>query len=281
MILQPIEYTGATVVSERRYRRSETVTEALAYQCAHIRDGLDLSALVVTDDLGDRWVGAGDRALCRMLSKAAPDLARTGTQDAEFRIKALRSLQSDLTSAQLSTCAIRVPGRDRYVYVTGIGNNKLRTTGVMGAASGTRRILGFVPSTPVRSGASDADGLLQSIVSRSFEKVMESGLVVGPTPRKSLTGVDDGVYRGAVRHILAPAWEALARSGVVARDPWRSLSWFHREADLGGGIFARTLTSPLREARSGLKLGELSVRVVHRHDFFDLPSAPEVHVRWR
>ncbi len=281
MILQPIEYAGDTVVSERRYRRSETVTEALAFQCAHIRDGLELSALVVTDDIGDRWVGAGDQALCRMLSKAAPDLSRADTAGAAFRMKALQSLQSDLTTSQISTCAIRVPGRDRYVYVTGIGDNRLRTSGVMGAATGTRRILGFTPSGTTATASTDADVVLQSIVERSFDHVMQSGLVIGPTPQRGLSGVDDTVYRGTLRHILAPAWEALARSGVAARDPWRTPRWKQRERRVSRDIFVRRLVSPLRESRTGIKLGELSITFEHRHEFFDLPSCPQVSVRWR
>lgn len=281
MILQPIEYAGDTVVSERRYRRSETVTEALAFQCAHIREGLELNAIVVTDDLGDRWVGAGDRALCRMLSKAAPDLSRADSAGANFRMKALQSLQSDLTTSQISTCAIRVPGRERFVYVTGIGDNRLRTAGIMGAASGTRRILGFAPPGSSAVQASDADTVLQSIVDRSFEQVMDSGLVIGPCPKRSFGRADDTVYRGTLRHILAPAWEALSRSGVSARDPWRTPRWSQRETRVADDIFCRRLVAPLREARTGIRLGELAIAFEHRHEFFDLPTAPRITVRWR
>ena len=58
---------GRTISSDMRYRRSERVTDALAFQCAHLQEQLGLEAVVVSDDAGTSWVGAGDLALCRVL----------------------------------------------------------------------------------------------------------------------------------------------------------------------------------------------------------------------
>lgn len=282
MISQPLEFVGNTQVMDRRYRRSPKRLEALAYQCAHVRDGLTLDAVVVADDVGDRWVGAGDRALCRMLAKSAQQLADSESAGAEYRMKALQSLRGDLTDAQLTTCTIKVPGRNRRVYVAGIGENVLRSTGVMTTAHGTKRILGFQQTLPLQSPTrEDADVLLQSICDRSYDRLLAAGSLVGPPPRRSFGRVDDGIYRGVVRHILAPVFDAVARSGVVAADPWRSLTFRSREAKHVDGEFVRTLVSPLREARTGMRLGEMHIAVHHRHDYFDLPRAPQVTVRWR
>ena len=282
MISQPLEFVGDTQVMERRYRRSPKRLEALAYQCAHVRDGLALDAVVVADDVGDRWVGAGDRALCRMLAKSAQQLSHRESQGAEYRMKALKSLRGDLTDAQLSTCTIKVPGRNRRVYVAGIGENVLRNTGVMTTAQGTQRILGFDHRAPLGAPSrEDADALLQTICDRSYDRLLEAGSLVGPPPRRVFGRSDDGVYRGVVRHILAPVFDAVARSGVVATDPWRSLTFRSRESRHADGGFVRTLVSSLREARTGMRLGELHVAVHHRHDYFDLPRAPQLTVRWR
>jgi hypothetical protein len=280
MNMSTIEFDGETVVMDRRYRRSVSATEALAYQCSHIRDGLSLDALVVSDDVGDRWVGAGDRSLCRMLSKAAPELVLAGSAGAEFRLKALQSLRSDLTNSQITTCALRVPGRERHIYVAGVGLNKLRTSGVVDAATGARRILGFDPVATPDDKAS-AERQLQSIVERSFEKVTSAGVIVGTPPERRFGRFDDTAYRAIVRHIVAPAWETMARSGVVARDPWRSYNWLNREEHRGEGLYVRQLVSPLREARTGVRLGDLRLAVPHRHNIFDLPSAPRVTIRWK
>ena len=46
---------GRTISSDKRYRRSERVTDALAFQCAHLQEQLGLEAVVVSDDVGTSW----------------------------------------------------------------------------------------------------------------------------------------------------------------------------------------------------------------------------------
>ena len=92
---------------------------------------------------------------------------------------------------------------------------------------------------------------------------------------------DDRVYRDTLAHVLAPAFDAIAQSGVIVEDMWRNYRLRTRETRIEEGLYERVFRPTLREARSGVRLGELEVRFFHRHDMFEIPYCPRLDLRWR
>lgn len=266
----------ATSVTNRRYRRSEKVSDALAFQCAHVQEGLALEAVVVTDDTGDRWVGSGDKRLCRLLSRSANQLVHP-TVDAELRIKALRSLRSDLGPADITTYAIRVPERERFVFVTGVGKSVMRDNGVVGAAGGVKRILGFNPAAPA---AEDPQRVLQRLVTDRYHAMLRDDELTGPMPSGLFGMVDDRIYSDVLDRILEPALDTIVRSGLVSDALWKRYRWSTREVAQPDGSWVRLFAPSLREPRTGARVGVLEIEFHHRHDRFDVPFPPALRLRW-
>ncbi|MCB9507625.1 MAG: hypothetical protein H6698_07860 [Myxococcales bacterium] len=277
LTLDPAEPTR---IVDRRYRRSQLTTEALAFQCAHVQEGLELDALIVSDDTGDRWVGAGDKALCRLLSRSAPAISG-GDDRGAMRMRALQVLRSDLSGTQLTACRIQVPRQDRFIYVTGVGTNRMRPSGVVSAATGTKRILGY--ERPVANATSDGDAqrTLQRVVDGAYARLVSAHGVRGDAPSAMFGFVDDRAYRDTLAHILAPAVDMLAQSGLIVDDLWRNYRLRTRETRVDVGVYERTFASPIRDGRTATCVGELDVKFTHRHDVFDIPYCPRVALRWR
>ena len=276
-----IDPAEPTRIVDRRYRRSDVTTQALAFQCAHVQEGLSLRAMIVSDDIGDRWVGSGDRALCRMLSKSAPAIA-SGDEHAAMRLRALQVLQSDLDGSRVTTTRIKVPRQSRYIYVTGVGANQMRAGGVGTTAEGAKRILGYTLDRTIdERGDYDAARAIQALVDGAFARLVSAAGVTGEAPSSFLGFSDDRVYRDTLNHILAPAIDAIAKSGIVVDDIWRNYLWRSREARIDESIFERRFTASMRESRSNARLGELDVRFFHRHEVFDIPYCPRINLRWR
>lgn len=265
-----------TSVTNRRYRRSEKVADALAFQCAHVQEGLALEAMVVTDDTGDRWVGSGDKRLCRLLSRSANQLVHP-TIDAELRVKALRSLRSDLGPGDITTFAIRVPERERFVFVTGVGKSVMRDHGVVGAAGGVKRILGYVTPSAV---AEDPQRVLQRLVTERFHGLQRDDELVGPAPSGLFGLVDDRIYADVLERIMEPALDTIVRSGLVCDPLWARYRWNTREVGQRDGTWVRLFAPSLREPRTGARVGLLEIEFHHRHDRFDVPFAPTLRLRW-
>lgn len=284
--MEDIELTidphDVTVITDRRGRRSEVTTQAIAFQCAHIQEGLGLDALVVADDAGDRWVGAGDRALCRFLSKNAPELA-AGEHDAAMKLRALQTISDGLGAAHVTTARVLVPHMNgRYLYVTGVGDNRLRRNGVATTANGSKRILGYEQPLPAATKSDlDADATLQQMVDGAYARLVSAAGVSGAAPQGFMGMFDDRVYRDALNHVLAPAFDALAQSGVIVDDVWRNYRLRTREVRIENGLYERTFTGSLRQAHAGVRLGELEVRFFHRHDRWEIPYCPRLTLRWR
>ena len=276
-----IDPAEPTRIVDRRYRRSDITTQALAFQCAHVQEGLSLRAMIVSDDIGDRWVGSGDKALCRMLSKSAPAIA-SGDEHAAMRLRALQVLQSDLDGSRVTTTRIKVPRQSRYIYVTGVGVNQMRVGGVSTTAEGAKRILGYaLDAGPDERGDYDAARAIQALVDGAFARLVSAAGVAGNVPSTFFGFSDDRAYRDTLNHVLAPAIDAIAKSGIVVDDIWRNYRWRSREIRLDESIFERRFSAPMRESRSNARLGELEVRFFHRHDAFDIPYCPRVNLRWR
>ena len=276
-----IDPAEPTRIVDRRYRRSDITTQALAFQCAHVQEGLSLRAMIVSDDVGDRWVGSGDKALCRLLSKSAPAIA-SSDEHAAMRLRALQVLQSDLDGSRVTTTKIKVPHQSRYIYVTGVGVNQMRVGGVSTAAEGTKRILGYNARIQEQDGPDyDAGRALQNLVDGAFARLVCAAGVTGEVPAGFLGLSDDRVYRDTLNHILAPAIDAIAKSGIVVDDLWRNYRWRSRESRVDATIFERRFVSPMREGRSNVRLGDLEIRFFHRHDVFDIPYCPRLTLRWR
>lgn len=272
-----LDPSDATVVADRRYRRSTNVTQALAFQCGHIQHGLDLDALIVSDDVGDRWVGAGDHALCRFLSRNAPELA-AGNEDAAMKLRALQTISEGLESGHVTTARVKLPNSGRYLFVTGVGSNCMRTHGVSTAAHGSKRILGYVQ--PGTSKDVNATETVQDLVNTAFAR-LEGGAAVGADPASFMGFFDDRVYRDLLDHVLAPAVDAIVASGLVIEDMWRNYRLRTRERRVDWGLYERTFRPVIREARTGVRLGELEVRFFHRHDIYEISHAPQVQIRWK
>ncbi len=273
-----LDPADATVVSDRRYRRSPNTSQALAFQCAHIQTGLSLDALIVSDDVGDRWVGAGDRALCRFLSRNAPELA-AGESDAAMKLRALQTISEGLESGHVTTTRVKLPNQNRFLFVTGVGNNRMRTHGVSTAAHGSKRILGYIQ--PAVGEDMDATETLQDLVDGAFSRLEGAAGVTGAEPTSFMGFFDDRVYRDTLTHVLSPAMDAIARAGLVADDIWRNYRLRSRETKIEWGLYERSFRSTLREHRTGVSLGELEIRFYHRHDLFEISRAPQVKIRWR
>lgn len=270
-----------TIVADRRYRRSDKVTDALAFQCAHVTDQYGLEAVVVGDETGDRWVGSGDRSLCRLLSRSAAEIARGPSVKLEYRLAALQSLRSDLDPSRVATFRIDIPGSARQVYVTGVGAGRLRDVGVVNAADGTKRILGVTPGRVPRPAvaAENPDRALQDLVhARWFQ--LGGGAAMGVGPRRSLLGYDDLAYTELLGTLLEPVHAELTGAGLVADSLWAGYRWRSSEAPAGDGVYVRALRAPVREARSGVQVGALIVDMAHRHDSLSLPLPPQVGLRW-
>lgn len=278
-----IDPAEPTRIIDRRYRRSEITTQALAFQCAHVQEGLSLRAMIVSDDIGDRWVGSGDKALCRMLSKSAPAIG-SGNEHAAMRLRALQVLQSDLDGSKVTTTKIKVPNQSRYIYVTGVGANQMRVGGVSTAAVGTKRILGYTQRPQQHldeRGDYDAGRALQHLVDGAFARLVCAAGVTGEVPTGFFGLSDDRVYRDTLNHILAPAIDAVAKSGIVVDDLWRNYRWRSRETRIDESVFERKFSASMREGRSNVRLGEFEVRFFHRHDAFDVPYCPRLTLKWR
>jgi hypothetical protein len=276
-----IDPAEPTRILDRRYRRSDITTQALAFQCAHVQEGLSLRAMIVSDDVGDRWVGSGDKALCRLLSKSAPAIS-SADEHAAMRLRALQVLQSDLDGSRVTTTKIKVPHQSRYIYVTGVGVNQMRVGGVSTAAEGTKRILGYTGRPQEEDGPDyDAARALQNLVDGAFARLVCADGVTGAVPVGIFGLSDDRVYRDTLNHILAPAIDAIAKSGIVVDDLWRNYRWRSREARVDANIFERRFVTPMREGRSNVRLGNLEVRFFHRHGVFDMPYCPRLTLNWR
>jgi hypothetical protein len=286
---------GPTRSRDRRYRRSDEVTRALAFQCAHIQEGLQMQAVVVTDDRGESWVGSGDRSLCRLLSRSMPSFASQDAAAVQLRIEALTAARADFDVDRLSTYRIRVPDRERYVYVSGLGGTVLRDQGMTTAATGVKRILGYVPSqqapplvpttspkaaTPALPQADDPVVLLQRLASDRYSEMAATGALQGALGAGWFGSTDEG-YREVLARLLQPVLDAILTSGLVVEDPWSGYRWRSRETTERDGTRVRNLSAALREPRSGARVGTLGVGFVHRHDRFDVPRAPAISLRWR
>lgn len=268
---------------DRRYRRADETPRALAFQCAHIQESLGLEAMVVSDASGDAWVGAGDRHLCRLLARSASSIASDDLEAREFRLNALRSLRSDLTTAQVTTYRVPVPGRSASIFITGVGGSRMRDHGVVSVAGGTRRILGYERADrgPALPANARPEEVLQHQINEVWHRHASSIMpvdAIAPARRFGLT--DDRVYAPAVELLLAPALTTLVRSGVLPDDLWKSWRLRSSERHIGDGVFVRNFQVPLREVRSGARLGTLFVDLYHRHDVWELVERPVVGLQW-
>jgi hypothetical protein len=271
-----------TIVADRRYRRSERVTDSLAYQCAHVQSQFGMEAVVVSDNSGDRWVGSGDKSLCRLLGRSAPEIARGPSSKLDYRLAALQTLRSDLNPGNVATFRIDLPATGSHVFVTGVGVGRMRDVGVVNVADGTKRILGVTPgrvreAPPV---VTDPEIVLNELVSRVWHQMRDRGQLVGADPVRRLGAFDDRVYADALEQVLEPVMVELGQSGLVADSLWAAWRWRSSEAPLGDGIFVRTLRAPVREVRTGLQVGALHVDLPHRHDVFAFTHPPHVRLRW-
>jgi hypothetical protein len=268
---------------DRRYRRTDDRPRALAFQCAHIQEALGLEAMVVSDASGDAWVGSGDRHLCRLLARSASSIASEDREAREFRLSALRSLRNDLTTAQVTTFRVPVPGRPSSIYITGVGGSRLRDHGVVTVAGGTRRILGYESAAaPAVHTEQAPDRVLQQQIDALWQThgPQWNATTRFTAPRRRFGWTDDGAYKEAVEVLLAPALQTLTRSGVVPNDVWSGWRLRSHERSLGDGVYVRTLPVALREVRSGARLGTLHVDLYHRHDRWELVDRPIVGLQW-
>lgn len=274
---------GRNVVSDRRYRRSDEVPRALAFQCAHIRDGLNLDAMVVSDACGDRWVGAGDPRLCRIVSRSADVLAAGPSSGFDMRVKALRSIRADLRPGDITTFQLTVPGTSRNLYVTGVGGSRLRDDGVVNAAGGVRRIMGWQSAAAgaVPTAAHEnPQAVLERLTRATFEALRVSGELTGEAPRRVFGRTDDSVYAPTLGHVLSPALNTIENSGLEYDNLSRAWTWRSRERSRRDGTYVRTFKLNLREVRTGIRVGRLDVDFYHRHDRFEIPYCPVLTLRW-
>jgi len=272
---------GKTVVTDRRYRRSAEVPESLAFQCAHVQEALSLEAVVVSDGTGDRWVGSGDKRLCRLLSKSASTIADDASPRRDLRMMAIQSLRSDLSLQEITTYKIKVPAHERYIYVTGVGQSRMRDTGVVSVADGVKRIMGFRSQrrTADHGASADPAHVLNRLISDRFDAVRWSTEVTVRS-RSFFSRSDDRDYAPMLGEMLQPAIDAVVRSGIIVDDLWKRYRWRSQEASIGDGVFLRRLTATLREPRSGARVGTLSVDVCHRHDRLEITEPPTCAIAW-
>jgi hypothetical protein len=274
---------GRTISSDKRYRRSPRPHEALAYQCAHIQEQLGLQAMVLSDDTGSSWVGSGDLALCRLLSRSAPALAGDIGDQRQLQLRTIQSLRSDLQAEEIATLSLGVPRSQRRIYITGVGRSRMLEHGLHTTAQGGSRILGWHPTQPARNpveAPADTAARIEQLTWNAWQ-----GLRLNPqssegqdTPGRWAS--DHRRYEGRLTRILQPALDLLEARGVVADDPWRHYRLRSVEVELTPGLFQRTLSATLRDARAGVRLGRLDIDLYHRHDTVDLPACPRLRLRW-
>ena len=267
---------------DRRNRRSDHIPRALAFQCAHVRDSLNLSSLVVADDAGGDWVGAGDKVLCRLLAKSAPELAIGTSESAGYRFKVMKSIMSDLTPDQLTTYSIRVPDRDRYLFVAAIGKNTKRTDGVIHTVGGVRRILNYDPAQGAAlslSFAADPEATLQRVLLNSYRE-WEKETHAEPRLRSVFGWIDDSVYKPALDALMKPVTDVLQLCGLSLDSLWRGFRWTSVEVADDNGNYTRQLSATMREARAKVPVGTLYLDLFHRHDVYEIPFCPVVRIRW-
>lgn len=279
---QPLDLSNL----DRRNRRTDHVPRALAFQCATVQSALNLESVVISDDVGD-FVGAGDKALCRLLSRSAPVLSAGDPAAAAYQFKALQAIREDLQPGHLTTYTIRVPQRDRLLFVVGVGTDARRSDGVVRAAGGSKRILGYTPATRKQSAysfAADPQITLQRAVIASYQNYRVAELRgMEHAPSRHVLGlfVDDSVYADALRGLMKPVYEILNRSGLQADDIWTRYRFRSREVADTLGNYRRIFTVPLREPTTGVRLGTMQVGFIHRHDVYDIPCCPVIQVTWR
>ena len=126
----------------------------------------------------------------------------------------------------------------------------MRPTGVVTAATGTKRILGY--ERPIAGVEPDADAqrALQRMVDGAYARLVSAEGVRGEAPGAFIGFVDDRAYQDALSHVLAPAFDALAQSGLVVDDLWRNYRLRTRETRIEDGLFERALTGSIRESRT-------------------------------
>ena len=115
--------------------------------------------------------------MCRFLSKNGPELA-AGERDAAMKLRALQTIRADLQGGHVTTTRVKIPNQDRHIFVTGVGFNRMRNTGVTSAAVGTKRILGY-DRAPQPSGDFDANKTLQRLVDGAFARLVSASGVSG------------------------------------------------------------------------------------------------------
>ncbi len=274
----------AKPAADRRVVRDESsIVTALALQCQHVQRLHHLDAVVVTDDIASTWVGSGDRALCRLLSAATPELVTGTNAQGDYRLKTLQALKSDLRPGDLTTYTIKVPHLQRYVYIAGIGASSNRSHGIIRTADGTRRIMRFNPPSAQQlhhDFTVDPNGTLARLTHVGFNRYLYSPLVSGVAPTRRLGWYDDATYKVALEAILEPAISTLIRAGFKVSNLWRHTWLTGREWENSDGSHTRELFATLREARSGMKLGRLRVSFSHRHDAFAFVACPEIEILW-
>jgi len=273
---------GRTISADKRYRRSGRQRDALSFQCAHLQEQMGLEAMVVTDDIGSAWVGSGDLALCRVLSRSAAALARPDHENRDLQMKTLQSLRTDLQNSQVATMSVPVPGSRRHIYIAGVGRTRLLENGVQSTAVGTRRILGFERPRPLTPAVdSDTASVLSNVVRQTWGALLTTGQNQAQgSPRNWLGLVDDAAYEPLLDALLEPAMQTLQMRGVVASSLWRNYRLRTNEVELADGLFLRTLSSELRHASHNVRLGRLEVDLYHRHDRLVLPVCPRIRLHW-
>lgn len=272
---------GRTISSDMRYRRSERVTDALAFQCAHLQEQLGLEAVVVSDDVGTSWVGAGDLALCRVLSRSAPALAMPSHAERDLQVKTLRSLRHDLRDGDVATAALSVPNSARRIFVSGVGRSRLLENAVTTTAAGSSRILGY--DRPRRRPVEiDTRNALSTALMQAWQTLFSAGVHddAAIVPRNWLGFADDRRYRDIVTDLMSPVVHILQSRGVLLEDLWSQYRFRSNEVELTDGLYLRTFRIALRDVRLGLRIGHLELDLFHRHDRLAVPVCPRIRLQW-
>jgi len=236
---------------------------------------------VVTDETGDRWVGAGDKSICRMLTKSAAALVLGDYEERAFRLRALRTLHGNIDPIDVATYAINVPGLPSNLFVTGVGKSNLLLNGVEITGAGSERIIGVRTTRPVVNSNDPPDIVLNSALQMAFHELHSSSKLAGDDPKGWFGIADDRVYMHVLDFVVKPVIQILEHSGVVVDDLWANFRWKSRETRQPDGSYVRTFELPVREPRTRVQLGNLDVHFAHRHDRFEVPLCPRVVLRWR
>jgi hypothetical protein len=281
-----ILFGDETAGADRRRRRSSDPEKAVNFQFDRVLDVVASEAIVLCDQRGRSLTGRGHQQLCRMLAHTVPSIVAGDRRQVDYKLKALDILRPGADISNVSLRPIVMPSGRRHLFVASLSESTFNEVGVHHASGGVRRILGiphpYSRVAPMPSLVSSRDRLNYDVVraiSHGFQAFNETALAAQlRIPRRS-SRVPGRDYVRALTVMLGPVDRRLAREGLTVQRPGLRSRWLNWGETRNDGYRIRRFKLPLRELRSGRRLGLLTLEMLTYDRAFAIPRPPRVALR--